>query len=346
MSNQVNTDISIVKIPVLKGMVRSALKHKHPIMVWGAPGTGKSQCIRQVAEEEGIGFIDFRLGQIDAVDIRGIPYVIELPDGSRAMSFAPTTMLPREGRGILFFDELPQAPTLVQNAASEILLDRRCGEYRLPDGWIVIAAGNRKGDRAATLDMPSHIKNRLIHVELTHDARQWVQWARDNSIHSQVIAFIENFPNLLYSFDPKKTDITAYPTLRTWEFVSDIVYSSPDKESLKASVYGAVGKQAAVQFLQFINDDRRLTIEDIYKDPLGCEIPDDYSQMWEQLNMIASEILSSNGEDALTKLVGHIKRYPKDAVAALIMTINSTNPERCTSPAFKELFDYSGVASG
>lgn len=346
MSNQVNTDISIVKVPVLKEMVRAALSHKRPIMVWGPPGIGKSQCVKQVAEEEGIGFIDFRLGQIDAVDIRGIPYVIELSDGSRAMSFAPTTMLPREGRGILFFDELPQAPTLVQNAASEILLDRRCGEYKLPDGWIVIGAGNRKGDRSATLEMPNHIKNRLVHVELTHDARQWVGWARDNNVHASVVDFIENFPNLLYNFDPRKGDVTAYPTLRTWEFVSDIVRGCKDKEALKASVYGAVGKQAAVQFLQFLNDDRRITIEDIYKDPLGCEIPEDYSQMWEQLNMITAEVLSANGDEALARLVGHIKRYPKDVIATFIMTISSTNQDRCGSPAFKELFDYSGVASG
>ena len=250
--------------------VLGALETKTPVMLWGPPGTAKSAIVRQVAEQNDLDFIDLRLVQIDALDLRGMPYKEQI-DGRTVMAFAPTSILPRGGRGILFLDELPQAPTLVQNAASELLLDRRIGEYNLPDGWVVIAAGNRRKDRAGTLEVPSHIKNRVIHVEMKTSTNDWLEWAAMNGIHPMVIAFLKGNPEHLYGFDP---DALAFPTLRSWEFASRVLKSSITGRARDAMIYGCVGEAVGTQLCVFIERQIELpSYEDVISDPEGVKLP-------------------------------------------------------------------------
>ena len=110
-----------------------------PLMLWGAPGVGKSAVIQSVAADRQIGFVDVRLSQREPVDIRGLPVPKE--DGVHWLTSAEW---PRSGRGILLFDELTAADRSLQVAAYEFILDRRLGDlYRVPDGWYLCAAGNR-----------------------------------------------------------------------------------------------------------------------------------------------------------------------------------------------------------
>ncbi|HEB99994.1 MAG TPA: MoxR family ATPase, partial [Thiotrichales bacterium] len=136
--------------------------HHTPVMVWGPPGVGKSQMIAQIGERHGVPVIDIRLSQMEPSDLRGIPFrsgdFVEwsvpaiLPDGER-----------HGERGILFLDEITSAPPSVSAAAYQLILDRRLGEYRVPDGWAIFAAGNRQGDRGVTYTMPAPLANRFSH---------------------------------------------------------------------------------------------------------------------------------------------------------------------------------------
>src|SRR6516225_4363107 len=80
-------------------------------------------------------------------------------------------------------------------------LDRRLGEYTLPGGWAIVAAGNRDSDRAATTRMPTPLRNRFVHIDFEVDVQEWSEWAIKANVGPEVIAFIRFRPELLSAFD-------------------------------------------------------------------------------------------------------------------------------------------------
>lgn len=226
-----------------------------PLMVWGAPGLGKSMIIRKIAEEYGIGFIDVRLAQREPVDVRGLP----VPDSKKkCVEWLVSGEWPREGRGILLFDELTAADRTLQVAAYELILDRRLGDlYKVPDGWYICAAGNRTEDFAVSTTMSSALANRFMHVELGEDADSWTQWAVANGIHPSVTGFIRFRPECLFRQSDENLE-RGWPTPRAWERVSVMLNIVPaDNETLlRKIVYGIVGNRAGLEFTEFhkLND--------------------------------------------------------------------------------------------
>src|SRR5476649_2655661 len=132
--------------------LKTLIAIKRPGFLWGPPGVGKSEVVAQVARTVG-HLIDVRAVLLDPVDLRGLPHI----NGGGRAHWCPPDFLPHDpaSTGVLFLDELPQAPQLVQNACLQLALDRRIGEYELPPGWCVVAAGNRETDRAHTTRLSS-----------------------------------------------------------------------------------------------------------------------------------------------------------------------------------------------
>src|SRR5579885_642412 len=199
----------------------SLLPIRQPVFLWGAPGIGKSAVVAQAAATAGLELQDVRALLLDPVDLRGLPFVAA--DGRSR--WATPGFLPAEGTsGILFFDELNAAPAMVQASLYQLVLDRKLGEYRLPDGWTIVAAGNREGDRAVTSRMPTPLRNRFTHLNFEADMQEWCEWAISAKIRPEVIAFIRFKPDLLSDFD---RDATAFPSPRSCAFVSNILNQSP-----------------------------------------------------------------------------------------------------------------------
>ena len=119
--------------------LRVLVAARRPVFVWGSPGVGKSAVVGQLAKAMNIPLRDVRALLLDPVDLRGLPFL-----GTDGRSkWATPEFLPQDGAGILFLDELNAAPAMVQASCYQLVLDRRLGEYTLPDGWAIIAAGNR-----------------------------------------------------------------------------------------------------------------------------------------------------------------------------------------------------------
>ena len=227
-----------------------AAKELPPLMVWGAPGLGKSSILRDAAADLGIGFIDVRLAQREPVDIRGLP--VPGPDG---VKWLVASEWPRDpaSRGIILFDEITAADRSLQVAAYEFILDRRLGElYRVPDGWYICAAGNRTEDRAVSTTMSSALANRFLHVELQEDVEGWIVWARTHNIHPSVTGFIRFRPGCLFRQEGENLE-RGWPTPRAWERVSRMLGMFGDDEELllRKVIYGLVGNRAGVEFMEF-----------------------------------------------------------------------------------------------
>jgi MoxR-like ATPase len=138
--------------------LHALISERVPLHIWGACGVGKSQIVAQVAADRKCEFLDIRAVQLDPVDLRGLPRI----SADRA-EWVPPKFLPLDGEGILFLDELTSAPQMTQAGCYQLVLDRKLGEYRLPDGWVVIAAGNPASERGVHFSMPRPLRNRFVH---------------------------------------------------------------------------------------------------------------------------------------------------------------------------------------
>ncbi|QFR50036.1 AAA domain-containing protein [Sulfurimonas lithotrophica] len=233
---------------------------KVPVFLWGAPGIGKSSIVKQIAQKKDIGFIDLRLALMDPTDLKGIPFYDR--DAHQAL-WAPPAFLPKDGEGILFLDELNSAPPSVQASAYQLILDRRVGEYELPDGWAIVAAGNREGDKGVTYKMGAPLANRFVHFEMDISVEDWCDWAYQNNIDESIIGYISYKNEHLFTFDAKNLE-KSFATPRSWEYVDKVLKSEIDASVLLETISGAISKEVAVGYLSFKKVQNKLpNIEDI-----------------------------------------------------------------------------------
>ena len=235
-----------------KNSIRHAIKKQRPIFLWGPPGIGKSDIVRQVSE----GFanshlIDIRLSLWEPTDIKGIPY---FDSNSGTMVWGAPSELPSEEFAAqydhitLFLDEMNSAAPSVQAAAYQLILNRRVGQYKLPDNVMIVAAGNREADKGVTYRMPAPLANRFIHLELAVNFDDWFQWSINNNIHKDVVGFLTFSKKDLYDFDPKSPS-RSFATPRSWSFVSELLEDELDENTTTDLVSGAVGEGLAVKFM-------------------------------------------------------------------------------------------------
>jgi hypothetical protein len=217
-----------------------------PTMIWSGPGIGKSSAIRQVADEMGIGFKDLRLALLNPVDLRGLPMVDKETSTAKWLSPEYLPNAERDGeRGILFLDEINLAPAAVMNAGYQLILDRRVGEYTLPKGWVVVAAGNRAKDRASVTKFPAPLANRFVHIEIEADVDDWKRWAM-NHMEPQIVAFISKFPQHLYKApETLPAGENSFPTPRSWSYANNLFVAGE-------SIAPAVGQGIGAEFQAYL----------------------------------------------------------------------------------------------
>ena len=239
--------------------ITALVEQKVPTFLWGAPGIGKSSIVKQIAQAKDISFIDLRLALMDPTDLKGIPFYDK---ESHTALWAPPAFLPKNGEGILFLDELNAAPPSVQSSAYQLILDRRIGEYELPEGWAIVAAGNRDGDRGVTYRMPAPLANRFVHFEMEVDVDDWRYWAYKQEIDSRIISYISLKNEHLFTFDAK-SDTKSFATPRSWEYVNSILKAKVGEDVILDVISGAIGREVAVGFLSFSKVMSRLPDIDI-----------------------------------------------------------------------------------
>ncbi len=282
-----------------------------PAFIWGSPGIGKSEIVAQVAESRATPkkpyeLRDVRLGLMDPTDIKGFP----CPEPAKnQMRWLPPDFLPTKGSGLLFLDELTTAPPAVQAASYQLVLNRKVGNYSLPPGWDIVAAGNKESDRAVSHRMSTALANRLIHLHLEPDLDEWVAHAMDKGIHEHRIAFLRFRSNLLHVFDPN-TKTHAFPSPRSWFFLDKIAQGAGLKGQVEYDVLkGTVGEAAATEYTSFIRVIRDLpTIDEIRVNPDGTPVPESPATLYALTTMLSM----ATTESGYSRLMQFVSRMPRE----------------------------------
>ena len=303
--------------------IRAAYKTQKPLYIWGAPGIGKSDTVRKVAkeiaEDKGLKYeeysgefkedtlhlVDVRVSQLEPSDLRGIPKI-----GDDSVKWIKPDWLPTEGIGILFLDELNTAHQSIQKAAYQLILDRRIGDYILPEGWITIAAGNRQSDKANVFNMPKPLQNRFLHTTLVEPTvDDWAEWAMDNGIDSRIIGFLKFKRDYLMDFNPTDSN-KAFASPRTWEYVSDLIEDVEDYNEVYELSSLAIGTGKSIELMEFIKLREKMDVREILENPEGVEIPEQRDVFYSMVTGVA---------DAFKEKDEHLENIQKFVVRLIDM---------------------------
>ena len=261
--------IASISTVVWKGLPLSLLPAP---MLWGAPGVGKSQLVRQVAEGvqkktgKKVKVTDIRLLLYNPIDLRGIPVANAEKDA--AVWLKPIVFQMDDSEDVLNFlllDEITAAPQSVQAAAYQITLDRKIGEHQLPDNCVVIAAGNRTTDRSVAYKMPKALANRLMHFEVESNYDSWRKWAVEKGVNEKVLGFLAFRRDYLMNFNAATEDV-AFATPRSWEMASNVLNSvSSDVEQIYPLLAAILGTGVASELRTWAKVYKNLpSVEDIF----------------------------------------------------------------------------------
>jgi len=297
--------------------------HHTPVMLWGPPGVGKSQMVAEVAAKHGVPVIDIRLSQMEPSDLRGIPFRKD-----DTVEWAVPAILPDEKRhgprGILFLDEITSAPPSVSAAAYQLILDRKLGEYEVPEGWAIFAAGNRQGDRGVTYTMPAPLANRLSHFEVETHLDDWVAWAWANGIDERIIAFLRFRPELLFDFDPAHNPV-AFPSPRSWEFAHRGLQKFGDQPTLLlGTLQACVGPAAGIELHAFINSLEKMPDLDAILAGEEMPVPDEVDLQYAVAAALVGRAIRARNDDNASEIIGNIleyaNRFPQKEMGVMLVS--------------------------
>ena len=223
-----NLPVTVTQSDLLEILINVA--PSRPVFIWGAPGIGKSALVEQFAADIGLPCVSLLGSQLAPEDIIGIPRI-----NGETSEFLPPKMIARKEPYVLFLDELNACSQEVQKAFYSLIHERLIAEYHLPEGSIVVGAGNRAQDSAIVKTMSSALVNRMFHVQMKADPRQWIKWAQENNLHPWVIDYIIQRPDHLFSEPPKTEE--PFSTPRSWHMLSDALKEyGAGKRDVPASV--------------------------------------------------------------------------------------------------------------
>lgn len=305
-----------------------------PVMIWGPAGVGKSEVAHQVADRRKVELRDVRLANLDPTDIKGFP----VPDAKKGvMTWLPADFMPRTGKGILFFDELNLADKMTQASCYQLMLTREVGNYKLPPGWDIIAAGNTEKDRANVTRMAGPLANRMVHLTFEPDLPEWAAYAQSIGVAAELVAFVRFKKDLLHSFDANSKE-PAFPSPRSWVHLDRLLKESAKQQAapdvVDGLIDGTVGSGAGIELRAFFDHIKDLpTPEEVEADPSGAPMPSKISARHAISLRLASAATPAN----LPKFLKYMSRMQSQEMEVLfVRDAGNTNPAIRTTQTYRD----------
>lgn len=282
-----------------------------PVLLVGSPGIGKTSLVEQAAKAADNDLVISHPAVADPTDAKGFPWAEK---GSKTATFLPfgetAKVLNSERPTTWFLDDLGQAPAAVQASYMPWLLARQVNGHRLPDHVTIIAATNRRTDRAGVTGVLEPVKSRFAAiVELEVSLADWCAWAmRSGAVPPELVAFLRFQPDLLNQFTPT-ADLVNCPSPRTWEAAGRLLRLNLPTDLEVEALAGAVGQGAAAALSAFLQMYRQLpSIDLILTDPDTAPLPDTLSVRYAVATALGARATDAN--------FGRVARYAERLVAA------------------------------
>jgi hypothetical protein len=339
-----------------------AVAARVPVLLWGAPGTGKTSVIRAMAAAMGWPCETVIASIREPSDFAGLPVVVG--EGVRFAPPAWARRLAAAGHGLLFLDELSTAPPAVQAALLRVVLERVVGDLELPDEVAVVAAANPPEQAADGWDLSAPLANRLCHLAWDIDPRAvadglaggWAaprvpqlpaDWAAELGLAlALVAAFLQARPALACA-PPADADAAGrgWPSPRTWEMAARLWAASgaagSGEEARSALVRGAVGEGAGVEFLAWLAEMDLPDPEVVLADPAAFRLPPRGDRAYAAVAAVAAVVAADPTPQrwaAGWQVLGQAAKSAPDVAAVAARTLARCRPDGVPLPAEVHLF--------
>jgi AAA domain (dynein-related subfamily) len=339
-----------------------AVAARVPVLLWGAPGTGKTSVIRAMAAAMGWPCETVIASIREPSDFAGLPVVVG--EGVRFAPPAWARRLAAAGRGLLFLDELSTAPPAVQAALLRVVLERVVGDLELPDEVAVVAAANPPEQAADGWDLSAPLANRLCHLAWDIDPRAvadglaggWAapeipqlppDWAAELGLALALVAAFLHARPALACAPPANADAAGrgWPSPRTWEMAARLWAASgaagSAEEARSALVRGAVGEGAGVEFLAWLAEMDLPDPEVVLADPAAFRLPARGDRAYAAVAAVAAVVAADPTPQrwaAGWQVLGKAAESAPDVAAVAARTLARCRPDGATLPAEVHLF--------
>ena len=303
-------------------------------MLWSLPGLGKSTILSDTIAEMGLEEIQLIAAQFDAGELGGYPMVDQ---ENKTYIRARPFFMPTSGKGVIVCDELPQSPTAVQNVIAQLVNERRIGEHFLPEGWTVVCAGNPMSAKAGTNIMPSHLKDRLMHLDIDVDVDAFREYGLSKGFRPEITTYLHERPEWIMKFDPKQN---ASPSPRSWERVNTILGLPLSTTARNNAIKGYIGEGGLADFTGYLMVWEKMPkFDEVIANPDTHPIPEESMILYALCASIAHRTNKSN----VDKVIKYINRFEnKEFTAFAFKDLLQRKPELKKEPSVSQWFLTTG----
>ena len=301
-----------------------------PVFIWGHPGVGKSDSVRTVAAATDRQFLDIRASLYEPPEMRGYP-IVEGTGKSRKMRFVPAGILPSVAqRGLMLLDELPQAIPAMHGVLFQLTLDGKIGEYELPEGWAIVAAGNYPVNGGAFNAISKGLGSRFLHINLHSDQGDWDAWA-NGKVDDITRAFLRFRPNLIHDMTPTK-GFTPFPSSRSWVMADKVMQMKTPSQKIRLELLeGCIGEGAATERMAFQQTAGELPdLNELLLSPDTAPIPSSPAAKYAVATLLESKASKTNFKQCLT----YMERLDKEYQTAFMHNITKNKREMCSTSEY------------
>jgi hypothetical protein len=322
-----------------KEFISICIRNREPVLLVGKPGVGKTDIASQAAMEAEADLIVTHPVVSDPTDYKGLPWKNE---GSDVADFLPfgdlARMIHAERLTVVLIDDLGQGAPAVQAAIMQLVLARQINGKPISDNVVFIAATNRRADRAGVQGLLEPLKSRFVSIiEVETSVDDWTEWAFQNEIPAELVAFIRTRPELLNKFEPT-ADLTNSPSPRTWSHVAKLFNMGLPKRLQLPAFSGAVGDGAAAEFIGYLRIyESAPSIDAILSDPKKAPIPDNPAALY----AVSVGLAYNASPKTFGSIVTYVKRMYEAGHApfATLAVRDSTRKDRKITKT-KEYIEY------
>lgn len=277
---------------------------QRPVLLMGPPGIGKTQIMEQVAAETGVGLVAYTITHHTRQSAVGLPFIEKRTYGGETFSVTEYTMseilasvyqlMERTGlkEGILFLDEINCVSETLAPMMLQFLQCKTFGNQRLPEGWLIAAAGNPPEYNRSVRDFDVVTLDRVKRMDVTEDYAVWKEYARARGIHGAVISYLDIKKDHFYRVETTAEGL-QFATARGWEDLSELICAY-EKLGLRVS------REVVGQYIQMprIARDFANYLELYYKYQRTYHVEDILSGTWQPITV--SELRAAPFDEKLS----------------------------------------------